>query len=156
MSGTCSLQASVENHPDLKLHSLEIAQSRFEIAQVAIRKRLNPRNSRWNRFHRAIGTPCAYCKAVREKSHKTLATLTTRKARRKGRRVVSRNDSPTGRTAMLSLALTFLIIALIAGLLGFTGVYVAAAGIAKILFVVFLVLFVISLAAGGLARRDLP
>ena len=57
---------------------------------------------------------------------------------------------------MLSLALTFLIIALIAGLLGFTGIYVAAAGIAKILFSVFLVLFVISLAAGGMARRDLP
>jgi uncharacterized membrane protein YtjA (UPF0391 family) len=60
------------------------------------------------------------------------------------------------RIPMLSLALTFLIIALVAGLLGFTGVYVAAAGIAKILFVVFLVLFVISLAAGGMARRDLP
>lgn len=73
-----------------------------------------------------------------------------------GRRVVSRNDLPTGGIPMLSLALTFLIIALIAGLLGFTGVYVAAAGIAKILFIVFLVLFVISLAAGGLARRDLP
>jgi uncharacterized membrane protein YtjA (UPF0391 family) len=57
---------------------------------------------------------------------------------------------------MLSLALTFLIIALVAALLGFTGIYVAAAGIAKILFVVFLVLFVISLAAGGLSRRDLP
>ena len=57
---------------------------------------------------------------------------------------------------MLSLALTFLIIALVAALLGFTGIYVAAAGIAKILFVVFLVLFVISLAAGGFARRDLP
>jgi uncharacterized membrane protein YtjA (UPF0391 family) len=57
---------------------------------------------------------------------------------------------------MLSLALTFLIIALVAALLGFTGIYVAAAGIAKILFVVFLVLFVISLAAGGVSRRNLP
>ena len=46
---------------------------------------------------------------------------------------------------MLSWALTFLVIALIAGLLGFTGIYVAAAGIAKILFFVFLVLFVVSL-----------
>lgn len=46
---------------------------------------------------------------------------------------------------MLSWALTFLVIALIAGVLGFTGVYVAAAGIAKILFFVFLVLFLVSL-----------
>jgi uncharacterized membrane protein YtjA (UPF0391 family) len=46
---------------------------------------------------------------------------------------------------MLSWALTFLVIALIAGVLGFGGIYVAAAGIAKILFFVFLVLFVVSL-----------
>ena len=36
--------------------------------------------------------------------------------------------------------------ALIAAILGFTGVAVAAAGIAKLFFVVFLVLFVVSLA----------
>jgi uncharacterized membrane protein YtjA (UPF0391 family) len=54
--------------------------------------------------------------------------------------------------------LTFLIIALIAAVFGFTGVYVAAAGIAKILFFVFIVLFVISLISGGAWRRggDLP
>jgi uncharacterized membrane protein YtjA (UPF0391 family) len=59
---------------------------------------------------------------------------------------------------MLSWALTFLIIALIAAVFGFTGVYVAAAGIAKILFFVFIVLFVISLISGGAWRRggDLP
>jgi uncharacterized membrane protein YtjA (UPF0391 family) len=57
---------------------------------------------------------------------------------------------------MLSWALTFLIIALIAAVFGFGGVYVAAAGIAKILFFVFIVLFVISLISGGVARRDLP
>jgi uncharacterized membrane protein YtjA (UPF0391 family) len=39
----------------------------------------------------------------------------------------------------------FLIIALVAGLLGFTGLAMAAAGIAKILFVIFLVLFLASL-----------
>jgi uncharacterized membrane protein YtjA (UPF0391 family) len=54
--------------------------------------------------------------------------------------------------AMLGWAVTFLIIALIAGLLGFTGIYVAAAGIAKILFVVFLVLFLVSLLVGGFRR----
>ena len=46
---------------------------------------------------------------------------------------------------MLRWALIFLVIALIAAALGFTGVYVAAAGIAKLLFYVFLVLFVVSL-----------
>lgn len=49
---------------------------------------------------------------------------------------------------MLRMAIVFLIIALVAGALGFTGVYAAATDIAKILFFVFLVLFVISLAFG--------
>ena len=49
---------------------------------------------------------------------------------------------------MLQWSIVFLVTALIAGVLGFTGVYVAAAGIAKILFFVFLVLFVVSLIAG--------
>jgi uncharacterized membrane protein YtjA (UPF0391 family) len=47
--------------------------------------------------------------------------------------------------AMLYYALVFLVIALVAGLLGFGVVAFAAAGIAKILFFVFLVLFLISL-----------
>ena len=46
---------------------------------------------------------------------------------------------------MLGWALTFLVVALIAGVLGFTPVAGAAMGIAKILFFVFLVLFVVSL-----------
>jgi len=46
---------------------------------------------------------------------------------------------------MLGWALTFLVIALIAGALGFTGIYLAAAGIAKILFFIFVVLFLVSL-----------
>ena len=46
---------------------------------------------------------------------------------------------------MLSWALMFLIIALIAGVLGFGVIAGTAAGIAKILFLVFLVLFVVSL-----------
>ncbi len=45
---------------------------------------------------------------------------------------------------MLNWALIFLVIALIAGLLGFTSIAGAAIGIAKILFVVFLVLFLVS------------
>ena len=46
---------------------------------------------------------------------------------------------------MLGWALTFLVVALIAGVLGFTTVAGTAMGIAKILFFVFLVLFVVSL-----------
>lgn len=53
---------------------------------------------------------------------------------------------------MLYWAAVFFIIAIAAAIFGFTGVYAAAAGIAKILFFVFLVLFVISLIAGGLRR----
>jgi uncharacterized membrane protein YtjA (UPF0391 family) len=46
---------------------------------------------------------------------------------------------------MLGWALTFLVVALIAGVLGFTTVAGTAMGIAKILFFVFLVLFIVSL-----------
>lgn len=46
---------------------------------------------------------------------------------------------------MLSWALTFLVLALIAAVLGFGGVAATSAGIAKILFFAFLVLFVVSL-----------
>ena len=53
---------------------------------------------------------------------------------------------------MLYWAVVFFIIALVAALLGFTGIEFAAAGVAKILFLVFLVLFVVSL-IGGIARR---
>lgn len=49
---------------------------------------------------------------------------------------------------MLSWALTFLVIALIAAAFGFGGIAGTAAGIAKILFFVFLILFVVSLIVG--------
>ncbi len=45
---------------------------------------------------------------------------------------------------MLHYAIVFLVIALIAGVLGFTSIFGAAYGIAKILFVVFLILAVLS------------
>lgn len=56
---------------------------------------------------------------------------------------------------MLSWALFFLVIALIAAALGFGGIAGTAAGIAKILFFVFLVLFLVSLLFGGV-RRPVP
>ncbi|HEX4641837.1 MAG TPA: DUF1328 family protein [Candidatus Acidoferrales bacterium] len=53
---------------------------------------------------------------------------------------------------MLGWTITFLIIALIAAAFGFGGIAVAAAGVAKILFFVFLVLFVVSLLSGVMRR----
>ncbi|HLJ15647.1 MAG TPA: DUF1328 family protein [Bryobacteraceae bacterium] len=53
---------------------------------------------------------------------------------------------------MLGWTITFLIIALIAAAFGFGGIAVAAAGIAKILFFIFLILFLVSL-VGSLVRR---
>jgi uncharacterized membrane protein YtjA (UPF0391 family) len=53
---------------------------------------------------------------------------------------------------MLRWALGFFVVALVAALLGFSGVAVAAAGIAKILFFIFLVLFIVTL-AGHLLNR---
>ena len=53
---------------------------------------------------------------------------------------------------MLRWALLFLVVAMVAGIFGFAGVMVAAAGIAKLLFYVFLVLFVVSLAMSVVSR----
>jgi uncharacterized membrane protein YtjA (UPF0391 family) len=54
---------------------------------------------------------------------------------------------------MLYWTLVFLVVALIAGLFGFGGIAVASAGIAKILFGIFIVLFLVSLLAGALRGR---
>jgi uncharacterized membrane protein YtjA (UPF0391 family) len=48
---------------------------------------------------------------------------------------------------MLYWALMFLLVAILAAVFGFTGISLMAAGVAKILFFVFLVLFVVSLVA---------
>jgi len=58
---------------------------------------------------------------------------------------------------MLRWAMIFLIIALAAAVLGFGGIAATAAGIAKILFYIFLALFLVAL-IGGLAagRRIAP
>jgi len=56
---------------------------------------------------------------------------------------------------MLKWALIFLVVALIAGALGFTGVAGAAMGIAKFLFFLFLVLFVAFLVMGMIAGRKI-
>jgi uncharacterized membrane protein YtjA (UPF0391 family) len=53
---------------------------------------------------------------------------------------------------MLRWALAFFVIALVAAVFGFLGIAAAAVLIARVLFFVFLVLFVVSL-VGGLVRR---
>ncbi|MBC8089741.1 MAG: DUF1328 domain-containing protein [Phycisphaerae bacterium] len=49
---------------------------------------------------------------------------------------------------MLSWAMGFLILAIIAGVLGFGGIAATSAGLAKILLVVFLIIFVVTLIMG--------
>jgi len=55
---------------------------------------------------------------------------------------------------MLSWALTFLVLALIAAVFGFGGIAAGAASIAKILFFLFLVLFVVSLVMNTVRGRS--
>jgi uncharacterized membrane protein YtjA (UPF0391 family) len=57
-----------------------------------------------------------------------------------------------GENVMLQWSLTFLVLALIAAVFGFGGIAAAFADIGKILFVVFLVLFLVSLVTGGIRR----
>ncbi|MGA8073414.1 MAG: DUF1328 family protein [Candidatus Acidiferrales bacterium] len=53
---------------------------------------------------------------------------------------------------MLRWALGFFLIAIVAAIFGFGGIAIAAAGIAKILFFLFVILFLVAL-VGGLVRR---
>lgn len=55
---------------------------------------------------------------------------------------------------MLHWALTFLVLGLIAALLGFTTIAGASIGIAKILFFVFLAMFAVMLLMGAARGRD--
>jgi len=50
---------------------------------------------------------------------------------------------------MLGLAVTLLIVALVAGILGFGGIAGAAVGMAKLVFFIAIVLFLVSLIFGG-------
>ena len=53
---------------------------------------------------------------------------------------------------MLYYAAVFFIIAIVAAIFGFGGIVSAATGIAKILFFIFLVLFLVSLLTGAIRR----
>lgn len=54
---------------------------------------------------------------------------------------------------MLHYALVFFVIALVAALLGFTGIAAGAVEIAKMLFFIFILLFFVSLVVGLLRRK---
>lgn len=54
---------------------------------------------------------------------------------------------------MLNWSLTFLVIAIVAAIFGFGGIAAEATGIARILFLLFIVLFVVSFLTG---RKTLP
>jgi uncharacterized membrane protein YtjA (UPF0391 family) len=56
---------------------------------------------------------------------------------------------------MLYWALVFFVVAIIAALFGFAGISTGAASIAKVLFFLFLILFLVSLVM-GLGRRGAP
>jgi uncharacterized membrane protein YtjA (UPF0391 family) len=65
---------------------------------------------------------------------------------------MQREGKPTLGKTMLSYAITFFIIALLAGIFGFWGVAGLAAEIAKILCIVFVVLMIVSLLRGRGSR----
>ena len=54
---------------------------------------------------------------------------------------------------MLHYAVVFFVIALVAALFGFTGIAAGAVEIAKVLFFIFLLLFVVSLVFGLMRRK---
>ena len=54
---------------------------------------------------------------------------------------------------MLNWSFAFLVLALVAALFGFTGIASGAAAAAKVLFFVFLVIWVLSFAAGALTKN---
>jgi uncharacterized membrane protein YtjA (UPF0391 family) len=73
--------------------------------------------------------------------------------RRQGRSVSPHSVSPEQlwripKTPLLRWALVFLVVSLVAGLLGFTGVSVVSAEIARTLFFIFLMIFVVLLTLG--------
>src|SRR3989344_6975093 len=59
--------------------------------------------------------------------------------------VITERRLPIKYNTMLSWAVVFFVLAIIAAMFGFGGIAVAATGIAKILFYIFVVLFVITL-----------
>src|SRR2546423_3118335 len=68
----------------------------------------------------------------------------------------SQSSHSTLEAVMLSWAIGFFIVAIIAAIFGFTGLAGAAAGIAKVLFFLFLIAFIVSLVMGYRGRGGGP
>jgi uncharacterized membrane protein YtjA (UPF0391 family) len=66
------------------------------------------------------------------------------------------NKNQTRRKTMLQWALTFLVIAVIAAVLGFGGIAAVSVDFARILFVVFLILFVVAAVMHALRGKSPP
>jgi uncharacterized membrane protein YtjA (UPF0391 family) len=62
-------------------------------------------------------------------------------------------DDPPRRQSMLYWALMFLVVALVAAIFGFGGIASTATGIAQVLFVIAIIMFIVSLFAGFMRRN---
>jgi uncharacterized membrane protein YtjA (UPF0391 family) len=71
--------------------------------------------------------------------------VTARSIRRPPNAVERKTAGRRGDENMLYYALVFLLISILAAIFGFGGIAIASAGIAKILFFIFIVLFLVSL-----------
>jgi uncharacterized membrane protein YtjA (UPF0391 family) len=91
--------------------------------------------------------PFAQLRACRARPHRSSETVAA------ARRCYSTDYN--GVIVMLRWALIFLVISLVAALFGFTGIAVAAAGIAKFLFFLFLVITLVFLVLALSAARAL-
>lgn len=63
------------------------------------------------------------------------------------------NETPSLEIPMLYWALMFLVVALVAAIFGFGGIASTATGIAQVLFVIAIIMFVVSLFAGFMRRN---
>ena len=68
-------------------------------------------------------------------------------------RVKGPQATPSLEITMLYWALMFLVVALVAAIFGFGGVASTATGIAQVLFVIAIIMFVVSLFAGFMRRN---
>jgi uncharacterized membrane protein YtjA (UPF0391 family) len=82
----------------------------------------------------------------------TIPALLTLQLKRECQAAIRRTPATEGKE-MLSWALTFFILAVIAAVLGFGGIAGAAAGVAQILFFVFIILLIVSAIANALRGR---
>jgi uncharacterized membrane protein YtjA (UPF0391 family) len=66
---------------------------------------------------------------------------------------MGRKTTPFLEMAMLYWALMFLVVALVAAIFGFGGIASTATGIAQVLFVIAIIMFLVSLLAGYMRRN---